>query len=127
MDPDRCSTQEDTTLSELDDLEGLAPEQLRAAIAYSPDVLSPLTTQNAANSERKAWGSQWAIDLPPDELAWPDEMDKLPPLSLQRFKARGSNGTESTLELCSASPMTCSTSGWPVSYTHLTLPTKRIV
>ena len=52
--PDKCDVQEETSLSELDDLEGLSPEQLRVAIAYSPGVLSPLATQNAANSERKA-------------------------------------------------------------------------
>ena len=54
--PDKCDVQEEINLSELDDLEGLSQEQLRAAIAYSPSVATPLATQNAANSERKAWG-----------------------------------------------------------------------
>ena len=31
-------------------------------------------------------GSQWAIDLAHDDLAWPDEMEQLPPMSLKRFK-----------------------------------------
>ena len=56
--PDKCDVQEETNLSELDDLEGLSPEQLRAAIAYSPGAATPLATQDAVNSERKSWGSQ---------------------------------------------------------------------
>ena len=84
--PDKVDIQQETTLSELDDLEGLSPEQLQAAIAYSPDVATPLATQNAANSERQAWGTQWAVDSAHDVLVWPETLDPLPPMSLKRFK-----------------------------------------
>ena len=77
--PDKCDVQEEVNLSELDDLEGLSQEQLRTAIAYSPLAATPLATQGAANSERKAWGAQWASDSLHDELIWPDETEQLPP------------------------------------------------
>ena len=113
--PDNVDVQEETNLSELDDLEGLSREQLRAAIAYSPGVATPLATQDAANSERKAWGGQWAIDSAHDELMWPDEMDQLPPMSLKRFKdtlARAWAGTVCTRGHSSDFPTVCSSSGW---------------
>jgi len=63
--PDKCDVQEEINLSQLDDLEGLSQEQLRAAIAYSPSVVTPLATQDAANSERKAWGGAVGSRLGP--------------------------------------------------------------
>ena len=39
--PDKCDVQEEVKLSELDDLEGISAEQLRAALAYSPHVVTP--------------------------------------------------------------------------------------
>ena len=73
--------------SELDDLEGISQEQLRAAIAYSPTVDSPLAAQDAANSERTSWGAQWAAGATHDVLSWPEQTEHLPPMSLERFKS----------------------------------------
>jgi len=84
--PDKCGPSEEVQTSELDDLEGISSEQLRSALAYSPQADSPLAAQDAANSERTAWGNQWAMNLEHDELVWPEESDALPPMSLERFK-----------------------------------------
>ena len=73
--------------SELDDLEGISQEQLRSALEYSPLVNSPLAAQDAANSERTAWGAQWAANTRHDQLDWPEETEMLPPMSLERFKS----------------------------------------
>ena len=78
--PGKDPRREKVNLSELDDLEGLSQEQLRSALAYSPDVTPPLAAQNAANSERKSWGAQWASESQHDELAWPEEIEQLPPM-----------------------------------------------
>jgi len=85
--PDKCGPREEVHTSELDDLEGISQEQLRLAVEYSPSIDSPLAAQDAANSERMAWGSQWAVDTVHDQLDWPEEMEQLPPMSLERFKS----------------------------------------
>ena len=83
---DKCGEQPQTVLSELDDLEGLSPEQLRSALAPSPGSDTPLGAQHIANSERASWSVQWATAMEHDALQWPDETEPLPPITLKLFK-----------------------------------------
>ena len=48
-------------ISELDDLEGLSPEQLWAACSPTTSAQTPLGAQHLANSELADWGVQWAV------------------------------------------------------------------
>ena len=64
----RCGQQPDTVLSELDDLEGLSPEQLQADLAPAPAADTPLGPQHLANAERPDWAEQWASEMQHDVL-----------------------------------------------------------
>lgn len=66
--PDKAGQPEAVQTSELDDLEGISREQLRSALLHCPGSSSPLAAQDAANSERTAWGIQWAVNDPHDVL-----------------------------------------------------------
>ena len=56
---DSTDDQVSTELSELDDLEGISQEQLRAALAPSNVAGTPVGAQYAANVEKVRWGIQW--------------------------------------------------------------------
>lgn len=49
---DQCEEQQTTNLSELDDLEGIPQEQLRAALLPNPKAGTPVGAQYVANVER---------------------------------------------------------------------------
>ena len=83
---DQADEQVGTNLSELDDLEGISQEQLKAALAPSNADGTPVGAQYAANVEKVNWGIQWDVDACPDQLVWPDETDTLEPISLSQFR-----------------------------------------
>ena len=72
--------------SELDDLEGLSPEQLQAACSPTTSAQTPLGAQHLANAELADWGIQWAVGSNHDKLDWPDITEPLPPISLKKFR-----------------------------------------
>jgi len=85
--PSKTGHQPTTNLSELDDLEGLSPQQLQTALAPAPEADTPLGAQHLANAERADWAVQWATEMQHDPLDWPDETEPLPPISLKMFRS----------------------------------------
>ena len=83
---DQTDEQVGTNLSELDDLEGISREQLKAALAPSNVAGTPVGAQYAANVEKVKWGIQWDVDAQPDQLEWPEETETLEPISLSQFR-----------------------------------------
>ena len=57
-----------TVTSDLDDLEGLSPEQLQSALAPTPAADTPLGAQHLANTERADWAIQWSSEMQHDAL-----------------------------------------------------------
>ena len=66
--PSKCGKQTETTLTELDEMEGLSIEQLQAAFAPTPAADPPLGAQHLANAERADWAVQWASEMQHDVL-----------------------------------------------------------
>jgi hypothetical protein len=83
---DQAGGQQHTTLSELDDLEGISQSQLQAALMPDPSADTPVGAQQVANVERAKWGIQWASECKPDELDWPGETEQLEPISIRQFR-----------------------------------------
>ena len=85
--PSKVGSQTVAELSELDELDDISEEQLKNAVAPVTDKLTPLASQQLANSERIDWCKQWATDMQHDVLEWPDETEPMPPITLTLFKA----------------------------------------
>ena len=83
---DSTDDQVSTDLSELDDLEGISQEQLKAALAPSNVAGTPVGAQYAANVEKARWGIQWDSEAEADQLEWPDDTATLEPISLSQFR-----------------------------------------
>ena len=83
---DSTDDQVGTDLSELDELEGISQEQLKAALAPSNVAGAPVGAQYAANVEKARWGIQWDSEAEADQLEWPNDTATLEPISLCQFR-----------------------------------------